>query len=83
MAVDTEFDDWWSDVDLEEEEDPLNDLVSCPQCGAEIYEDTPQCPFCGDYVVQTSSGWSGRPSWWILLGLLGALATVLALTMGL
>lgn len=83
MDVNTEHDNWWDDVEVDEEEDLLNDLVSCPHCGAEVYEDAPQCPFCGDYIVHTSSSWSGRPGWWILLGLFGALATVLALTMGL
>jgi hypothetical protein len=30
-------------------------------------------------VVHGSSNWGGRPTWWIVLGLLGVLATLFAL----
>ena len=60
-------------------DDDLTETVSCPQCGAEVYEDALRCPVCGDYVTHDTSVWSGRPGWWVLLGLVGILATIAVL----
>ena len=63
--------------DDEEEETPT---TSCPHCGAEVYEEALQCPICGDYITPTpSTFWAGRPVWWIVLGALGIVTTVIAL----
>lgn len=47
---DDEYPDWSNDAD-----DDAVDLVPCPHCGAEIYEDAEQCPICGEYVIRTST----------------------------
>lgn len=79
------IDSQWSD-DLDDDEYPdeydddeqlESDVVECPQCGAEIYEDAEQCPNCGAYVSFSSSPWSDRPWWWIVLGVLGMLSFLL------
>ncbi len=64
--------------DAEFDEGPT-ETVPCSQCGAEVYEDAVQCPACGTYVTADTNVWSGRPVWWIVLGLLGVVAAVLAL----
>lgn len=72
-----EYDDYDSDV---REEDDSNDVLPCPECGAEIYEDSQQCPVCGNYITFTGNGpFSGRPLWWIVLGLAGVVALIVAL----
>lgn len=81
MSVDEWDDDEWS----EEEDWPGDDdgeslTRPCPSCHEEIYEDAEQCPYCGEYVVHSSTAWEGKPTWWILLGLLGVVATIVALT---
>ena len=59
--------------------DEPGDVRPCPACGAEIYEDKPRCPVCGDYITLANAGpWSARPLWWIALGLLGAVAFIAA-----
>jgi hypothetical protein len=68
------FDDW-----PEEPDDEATETITCRQCGADIYEDAVQCPECGWYVTGDTSAWSDRPTWWIVLGLLGALAFALAM----
>jgi hypothetical protein len=84
------YDDSWFDEPGDEltddeypEDDGLDDdetdTAPCPKCGAPIYEDAFQCPVCGTYVTPGSSLWAGRPAWWILLGVLGLAATILAL----
>jgi len=65
--------------DEDEFDDDLSPVAPCPQCGAEVYEDAVQCPICGTYITDHGNLWTGRPLWWIVLGLLGAVATVLAL----
>lgn len=66
------------------DEDPVGEddetvLIDCPRCGAEIYEDAVQCPICGEYVTRGSQAWTGRPNWWIALGLLGIIAVIVTL----
>ena len=72
-----EADDEYPD---EFDDDDSADTVACPHCGAEIYEDAVRCPVCEDYVTHDAHGFSGRPFWWLLLGLAGVVATILALT---
>lgn len=78
-------DDRWQD-EPDDDDNPVDDdeaeslTVSCPSCGAEIYEDAVACPNCGTYVTADTSVWSGRSGWWIVLGLLGIVAVILALT---
>ena len=73
---DDELDD---DEYLDEDSDEANCTVSCPECGAEVYEDAVRCPVCGNYITHHGHIWSGRPSWWILLGLLGIISAILVL----
>ena len=77
--------DEWDDFDdasVDAEGDELTDTVPCPACGAEVYEDAEQCPVCGEYIMPDTHTWSGKPTWWIVLGLLGILAVVVALVLG-
>ncbi len=72
---DQEFDDGdWSN------EDELTDVVRCPACGADVYEDAEQCPSCGEYIVHDTNIWNGKSVWWILLGLAGIIAVVMTLS---
>ena len=70
----------YPDVDLWDEED--TDTVTCPACSADVYEDADQCPQCGEYLIADTRIWSGKPVWWIALGLLGILAVIALLIFG-
>ena len=76
-------DDWFEGGEFDDEYEADDGGVTitepCPECGAEVYEDTPRCPACGNYITHRASVWSGRPGWWILLGVVGVLATILVL----
>ena len=75
---DDEFrDDEYRDED--QSDDDTTATVACPQCGAEIYEDAVRCPVCENYVTHGGHILSGRPLWWILLGLAGIVAVLLVL----
>jgi ribosomal protein L37E len=75
-------DDWDDREDLGEDdsEDEAAETIRCSHCGAEIYEDAPQCPRCGWYATADTNPWSGRSVVWILLGLLGVAAGIAALS---
>ena len=73
-------DDEYPDREDFDDEDELTETVPCPQCGADVYEDAPQCPICGEYVDRSTSALAGRPLWWIVLGVLGIAAVVVALS---
>ncbi len=74
------------DPDYPDEDDDQDsgdtDTVVCQHCGADLYEDADQCPACGMYVIPDTRVWSGRSTWWVVLGLLGILAVILALSLG-
>ncbi len=81
----------WSDDDLEDREFPDEDVDDdasesptreCPRCGMDVYEDVEQCPLCGAWITADTSPWSGRSIWWVILGLLGVVALVWALSLG-
>lgn len=68
----------WDD-DSEFDDDDETETVVCSNCGAEIYEDAVSCPVCGEYVTKNTHPFSERPNWWITLGVLGVIATILSL----
>lgn len=69
----------YPDAQLDDDDDELTETVTCPHCGVEVYEDAVECPACQTYITHRHNVWSGRPAWWIILGLLGVLAAILAL----
>ena len=61
------------------DDDDDADLLPCPECGTEIYEDAEQCPICGAYVTFSTSPWSGRSPIWVFIGFAGLVAVIAAL----
>ena len=59
------------------------DTIVCPHCGTDVYEDADRCPECGEYLIADTRVWSSKSLWWIALGLLGVVAAILALVLGL
>jgi hypothetical protein len=55
------------------------ELLPCPECGADIYEESQQCPYCGSYVTFSTHPFTGRAWWWVALGLLGIIAMIVML----
>lgn len=42
--------------------------VSCPHCGAEVYEDAPYCPRCETYLTREDAPADRKPTWvWVCL----------------
>ena len=62
-----------------EEDDDDGDYIPCPSCSELIYDDAPQCNYCGEYVTHSSSPFSGRPNWWIAIGVLGIVSVLFLL----
>ncbi len=78
---DDELNDW--EYPDEDDHDDLSETCPCPNCGADVYEDAEQCPVCGQYITPGGRNlWSGRSSWWVLLGLLGVGAVLWVLLIG-
>ncbi len=73
-----DYEEEWDDA--YDDDDGESYVVPCPNCGTEVYEDAEQCPSCGEYIVPGGAnpltGWS---PWWVLLGFLGVVATIIAL----
>ena len=53
--------------DWEEPDDGVAELVVCPSCGRDVYEETQQCPYCGDWIV---AGRSSKNRLWVVAGIL-------------
>ena len=75
MDDDEEFDD-----DFPDSEDDTLDLIVCPACGEEIYEEAEQCPYCGEYVVGDNRVLASKPLWYAALALAGVVAVVVVLS---
>ncbi|HUE73616.1 MAG TPA: hypothetical protein VMP01_22250 [Pirellulaceae bacterium] len=58
-------------------------MIDCPECGQQIHIESQQCPQCGFYILDEpgrATAWQGRSWWWIALGVLGAIAVIVALS---
>jgi hypothetical protein len=53
---DWEPEDWGADRDDDVEE------LTCPSCGASVYEEAQQCPHCGDWITPLSAA-ARTPTW--------------------
>jgi hypothetical protein len=71
-----EFGEGLEDEDEPWHDDDESDVVPCPKCGADVYEDAEQCPSCGEYIVHPTSAWHGKPWWWIAVGMAGITAVI-------
>lgn len=78
-----EFDD--AEDELRDEEypdesdmldDEESDLVRCAACGAEVYEESVQCPVCGEYLTADTNPLSSWPMGFIIFGIVGIIATI-------
>lgn len=58
-------------------EDSEPAMVPCPHCGAEILEDSEQCPRCGQYLSREDSPPSSRSRVWVILLILALVAAVI------
>lgn len=59
------YDDEAWDDDFDEDQpydDDEPELLVCPECGADVYEDAEQCPSCGMYISPVAAG-GGRTVW--------------------
>ena len=69
----------WEYPEPDEEADSSTATIRCPACGTAIYEESEQCPYCGDYVTPgAASGLAGRP-WWFVVMAVAAIIAVLTL----
>jgi hypothetical protein len=78
--------EWDDDRPLEVWEYPAGDdadeestTTVCPYCTAGTYDDTEQCPQCGEYITREQLSWSHYPPWvyaGALIGLIGIVASL-------
>jgi hypothetical protein len=66
-------DDWDEGCDCGGHESDYGDeddsTIPCPYCGKEMYEDSPRCPHCGQYISDEDTP-PNRTPWWIIVGVL-------------
>ena len=80
MSGDDPSDDAWLDGEFDDfPDDAPAELLPCPECGADIYEEAEQCPICGSYVTFRTNVWADRSLAWVLVGLAGVVAFVVGL----
>ena len=70
----------YPDPDVEDDEAEAETVV-CSHCGESIYEEAVECPYCGNYVSSSTSPWTGRPMWWLIIGGMGVVAVIYALSL--
>ena len=78
MTYDSDFiDDDFSDDDLGD--DSESEALPCPSCHQLVYEDTEQCPHCGDWITPLAA--HARKPVWIRVAGFVALAAFLTLAL--
>jgi uncharacterized paraquat-inducible protein A len=55
LADEDLFDEDIEDADFGDD-DADADLMTCPNCRAEVHEDTQKCPHCGDWITPQYPG---------------------------
>ncbi len=67
-------DDSFDDYDVDDEGDPT---APCRNCGQPVYDDSPRCPYCGDYDPHGGRAWawSHKPRWLVWTAVILVLAT--------
>ena len=72
------FDEDDRDAPLEQDidaDDDVNEVLPCPSCGQEVFEDAERCPYCGDWIVPGSG--RGQLHWvWMIAGILALIAFI-------
>ncbi len=53
-------------AEFEEFQDDQPEVLPCPSCGAEVYEETQRCPHCGDWIIPVDTSGSWRRTAWIV-----------------
>jgi uncharacterized protein (DUF983 family) len=62
-----------SDMD----QDDYTITVRCPNCRKFIDEEAEQCPICGHYVTKEDPDAKPNLPWWVIVGLVVALAVII------
>ncbi len=58
------------------DDDDDDSTEPCPYCRAPIFEDAVRCPSCDNYLSREDAPPARKP-WWIIIGILLALAVAL------
>jgi RNA polymerase subunit RPABC4/transcription elongation factor Spt4 len=67
----------WEYPDPDEYDEEEVDTIVCPECGRDVYEESPSCPECGHFFTADDLGTAAKlPFGW--LGVLIVVALVLA-----
>ena len=56
------------------------ETITCPACSAEVYEEAPQCPVCGEYMIHETRVLVGKSVWYVLLAILGIVSVIVVLS---
>jgi hypothetical protein len=56
--------------------DDESSTAPCSACGAEIYDDSPQCPACGQYILATGNSTHGLTRWYLIAAAIALIAFV-------
>ena len=55
------------DVDSFDDEDDDQSTDACPHCKRQIHVDSPQCPYCKQYITEEDEP-QKRKRWWVIVG---------------
>ena len=61
-------------AEFEEFQDDHPEVLPCPSCGAEVYEETQRCPHCGEWIMPLATSARRKSRWWIIAAVLALIA---------
>ncbi|MBT4864310.1 MAG: hypothetical protein HON53_04205 [Planctomycetaceae bacterium] len=76
------IDDGWDGNDEGDwsDDDSPAETIPCPACGIDVYEEADQCPACGEFIVGETAVLADKPTWYVVLAVLGIIAVLIALS---
>ena len=61
------------------DENDESEVLLCPSCGQLVHEDTPKCPYCGDWITPLAAS-AARPIWVRVVGVIVVIGLLLGAT---
>ena len=74
MTHDGDDQEW--EAEFGEFQDAEPELLPCPSCGVEVYEETQRCPHCGEWITPLAASARSRSRLWIIAAILALIAII-------
>jgi len=66
--------EWEAEFEEFQHDEP--EMLPCPFCSAQVYEETQRCPHCGNWIMPLAASTRSRSKLWIIAAILALIAII-------